>query len=471
MKFWQKLFLYTLILFMLAFDAGAYILTTQAYDFNRKREAENGIREQSVILSSVTGKIRSVETIYADAATSKERLDAILSPLADYYAPQGVLLALYNEDSLICSNIPAVDDGLLQLPDADHKRTLEAMLDGKRYLLVSSALPDYPHLTLVYARDISQADAFRREISKIFLLVTVSVTILLGAAIYLLLRHLTRPIDALNQMTAEIAGGAYDKRVALHRTDEFASLEKNFNLMADSVEQNIAHLARAAEDRQQFIDDLTHEMKTPMTSILGYTDYLQNAKATEEERQIAAAHLHDAALRLKNLSDKLLDLAFLRGEAITQNEITQKKVNIPALFSALTDAMQPLLAGRDLSLHTDATLTELQGDEILLLSMLTNLVENAAKASSPGDTITVRAYREDVPVLEVSDMGHGMMPEEIARITAPFYRVDKSRSRQYGGVGLGLSIVSQIAALHHGQLSITSAPGAGTTVRIFFFNM
>ena len=116
-----------------------------------------------------------------------------------------------------------------------------------------------------------------------------------------------------------------------------------------------------------------------------------------------------------------------------------------------------------------ANISELEGDEVLLLSMLANLVENAAKASLPQGRITVCACRQaGCRVLWVRDEGHGMKADEIQKITEPFYRVDKSRSRKLGGVGLGLSIVSQVAELHGAKLEIESAPGNGTTVRICF---
>ncbi len=464
MKFWQKMFLGTLLIFVLAFDAGAYILTSHAYHFNKQRETENGIREQSVILSSVTTRISNAETIYGDAAWDQERLTALLQPLAQYYKPQGVVLALYQEETQIYGNMQVPDGALLQIADADYKNTMDGLWEDKRYVFVASKIPDYPHLTLVYGRDISQLDGFRREVSRFFILLNLAVMAGMGTAIYFLLKHMTKPIDQLNLMTAEIAGGAYDKRVDLCRSDEFGQLEHNFNLMAESIEQNVVQLAQAASDRQRFIDDLTHEMKTPVTSILGYAEYLQKVNCTAQERDLAVGYLHDAALRLKNLSEKLLELAYLRGE-----KIQLKKVNVEELFRMVKDAAHPVLAARRLTLQMQADIVALEGDEILLLSMLSNLVENAAKASFPQGKITVCACREGgCPVLWVGDEGHGMEEEEIQKVTEAFYRVDKSRSRKLGGVGLGLSIVAQIAELHGARLEIHSSPGKGTTVRIYF---
>lgn len=148
MKFWQKIFLGTLIIFTLAFNLGAYILTTYSYHFNLQREQESGIREQSIILSSVTERISSAKTLYMDTAHNQDRLSAILKPLTDYYQPQGVSLALFDEERAVFSALPAFDPMLLHLKDTGQKNVTDLRCDSRRYLLVASQLPDDPHLTL-----------------------------------------------------------------------------------------------------------------------------------------------------------------------------------------------------------------------------------------------------------------------------------------------------------------------------------
>jgi signal transduction histidine kinase len=114
---------------------------------------------------------------------------------------------------------------------------------------------------------------------------------------------------------------------------------------------------------------------------------------------------------------------------------------------------------------------KIHGDETLLLSLLVNLVANAARASKSGAVIKVKVYStDDGAVFEVIDSGRGLAEEEIEKISAPFYRVDKSRSREFGGIGLGLSIVSQIVAIHNARLEINSVQDIGTTVRICFLS-
>ena len=463
MKFWHKIFFPVLIIFMVVFDAGALALTTYSYNFSRQREQESSLREQSIILSSIEESISNTEKVFENASMNHNRLQSILSPLADYYVKQGVFLGLFDVGGSIYSNTPDFSDELLLLSDSSKKNVTDRQVDGKRYVFIASQMPEYPHLTLVYARDITQIDQYRQNISRIFLWVSAAVFLVAGVCMYLILRHMTRPIGALDKITSEIAGGAYEKRVDIRRNDELGRLGQSFNRMADSVEKNVEQLTAAAEDRQQFIDDLAHEMKTPLTAVLGYGEYLQKAHSGEEERLAAAAHLQSAAQRLQSLSAKLLELTVLRHE-----ELVLEKVNVSDLFDKLFDMMLPQLTERGLKLHMEAEINTVTGDETLLLSLLSNLVENAARASSSGDTISVKACKQEGAVFEVTDTGCGLDPADTEKILLPFYRADKSRSRSHGGAGLGLSIVAQIAERHNARIEIESEPAKGTTVRVIF---
>jgi len=464
LKFWVKIFIGTMFVFTFAFAVGAIFLSSSAFNFNRRREIENGVREQSVILSSVENRINTIEQIYPDVTMNKERLAAIVKPLSDYYKMQNVLLALYCNGEEVYSDIPNAEFAELlefeALPKNKNKKYTDIVSDEKRYLLVSSPVGGDSNLIFVYARDISELDNFRKEISRSFQITSAVVLLSLGLLIYLMLRHFTRPIASLNKITAQIAKGDYGKRVDANRNDEFGALAQNFNTMADSVEENIQRLTRAAEDRQQFIDNLSHEMKTPLTAISGYAEYLRNARCNEEERITAAEHLYNMSLRLENLSKKLLDMAFMREKAIEKKPCDSGK-----LLRELAEMTSPLLSSRNQKLVIHNNTKFIDGDETLLLSMLANLVENAARASDPKSVITVKA---DDAAIEVIDTGRGIAPEEIEKITEPFYRVDASRSRKFGGVGLGLSIVSQIAELHGAKLEIESEPNKGTSVKIIF---
>ncbi|MBS4210451.1 HAMP domain-containing sensor histidine kinase [Bacillus sp. FJAT-50079] len=463
MKFWQKIFLSTLVIFITLFDIAAFVLVSSSYNYNLQREEDNSIREQAVILSSLENSITNANEIFPDTSYSKERLISIIKPLANYYETQNVYLALYNGNTKIFSNTPNFDDNLLNIQAKENINIHTSKIEEERYLFVASKFSSYPHLTFVYARDISQLDSFLFSISRVFVIVSVVVCIILALSIFLLLKRLTSPLTKLTVITSEIASGAYHKRVNIDRKDELGELGHTFNIMADSVEDKVNQLTKASESKQQFIDNLTHEMKTPLTSILGYSEYLQKAMINEEQRIIATGHLNEAAKRLQSLSTKLLDLTYIRGKTINL-----QKVNIEGLFSSLETIMAPILKKRNINLETITNIKWLRGDEALLLSLLINLVENSARASADNEVIFVKAYYKEYPILEVIDNGYGLDKKEIEKITEPFYRVDQSRSRDFGGAGLGLSIVAQIADYHGAKLIIQSQQG--TTVRIIFNN-
>ncbi|MGI6706327.1 MAG: sensor histidine kinase [Clostridia bacterium] len=289
------------------------------------------------------------------------------------------------------------------------------------------------------------------------------VSLILALAIFLLVKGLTRPISALNKATARISRGDYNERVSLRRQDELGELAQNFNIMAQAIQDHTQALTRAAEEKQRFVDNLAHELRTPLTAIQGYSEYLENAHCTEEERIRAAGHLSKAAARLQNLSFKLLDLTYLR----TRN-LQPEQLNVSGLFKELSSIMEPFLKEKGIILKIEEDLEHLWGDETLLLSLLSNLLDNAIQATATGGQITIKAYSAPNPILEVSDQGRGMDSQEIQRVLEPFYRTDKSRSRKNGGVGLGLTLCAQIAALHHAELSIDSQPGKGTSVKVIF---
>lgn len=363
---------------------------------------------------------------------------------------------------LIYSNGPAVDGQRPELTAAG-VTSITRRIKGRKYLYTTGPVSGYPNLILVHIRDLDGLEAFKENLISVFLWVSTGVCLVLALAIFLLVKGLTRPIEALNRAAARISRGDYNERIPVRRQDELGELAQNFNIMAQAIQDHTQALTRAAEEKQRFVDNLAHELRTPLTAIRGYAEYLQNAHCTEEERIKAAGHLSRAAARLQNLSFKLLEMTYLRTR-----KLQPKRLDVSGLFNELLVIMKPSLQEKRITLKLEKQLEYLWGDETLLLSLLINLVDNAIQASPMGSQITVKAYSAPNPVLEVSDHGRGMNAQEIQRVLEPFYRTDESRSRKHGGVGLGLTICAQIAELHQAKLLIDSQPGKGTTVKVVF---
>ena len=206
----------------------------------------------------------------------------------------------------------------------------------------------------------------------------------------------------------------------------------------------------------------THELKTPMTGILGYADLLRSMQPDPEEQREAAGAIYHEAHRLENLSVKLLQLLHLDEE-----ELTLVPLNLDKVVARAIQAARPALEQNG-NARAEAIPTGLwvMGDGDLLCDLVLNLISNAAKAG-PGGLITITAEQVGKTVLlRVRDRGCGIPADQLTRVTEPFYMVDKSRARKQGGSGLGLALCSRIAQAHGGTLTIKSDPGKGTAVTV-----
>ncbi len=286
------------------------------------------------------------------------------------------------------------------------------------------------------------------------------VGILLGfVLIGLLVRRSMQPLAVLKTAAGRIAAGGYGERATVLSKDEVGALANDFNRMAEAVENHIGDLTETAERQRLFISGVTHEFKTPLTTVILNADTLQNAYMDEKERQTALSYIERQCKWLERMTQKLLKLITLK------QDIELKPSSVPQLFERVEESMAETLRQRDTRLISECKLNTLSMDADLMQSVLINLEDNASTATAPGQAVTMRAYDD---VIEVSDNGIGIPESELARITEPFYVVDKSRSKKLGGSGLGLALVKEIVNAHGAALEIESSVGVGTTIRVRF---
>ncbi len=316
--------------------------------------------------------------------------------------------------------------------------------------------------TLYSAYDLSEAfDARSRSLQR-FLLLEAAVVIGAAAAAAIFSRKLIRPLALLNQASRRIAAGDYALRTNVRTDDEIGQLSKSFDSMAAAVQDKVAALELSVQQREDFMGAFTHELKTPMTGILGYADLLRSMQPDPAEQREAAGAIYHEAHRLESLSGKLLQLLHLDEEELALEPISLDR----AVTLAVKAARPALEQNGHARVETFATGLWVQGDTDLLCDLVLNLITNAAKAG-PGGAITVSAEQAGKTVLlRVRDHGCGIPADQLSRVTEPFYMVDKSRARKQGGSGLGLALCSRIAQAHGGTLTIDSAPGKGTAVTV-----
>lgn len=287
-----------------------------------------------------------------------------------------------------------------------------------------------------------------------------------GMCVFLLSRYITRPITKLYMLAGRIADGNYDLRSHNNSTDEIGELARNFNRMTDRLVEQMERKALEAKQKEDFTAAFAHELKTPLTSIMGYADMLNSMKLTDEECHEAYFYIFSQGKRLESLSHKLLELV-----SMDKNPITLKPVSAKSLEENIRTAMRPIWKQRGIRGKVDLEKGTIYGDSELLLSLFYNLLDNAVKAMDKGNTgfiLMKGAAQRNGYEIKVVDNGRGIPAEEISRITEAFYMVDKSRSRKEGGAGIGMALCQKIIQLHNGTLQIDSRLGEGTVMKVFF---
>lgn len=207
-----------------------------------------------------------------------------------------------------------------------------------------------------------------------------------------------------------------------------------------------------------------HELKTPLTSIIGYADMLNTVDLSEEERREAYYYIYSQGKRLESLSHKLLELV-----SMEQTEFQVRPVNTKDLEENVRNTMRPVFATKRIKGKIILEKGIIYGDKDLLLSVLYNLLDNAVKAVEEDGFILLKgAVVEQGYEIKVVDNGRGIPKQDISRITEAFYMVDKSRSRKEGGAGIGMALCQRIVTLHQGILRISSHQGEGTVMKLIF---
>ena len=220
-------------------------------------------------------------------------------------------------------------------------------------------------------------------------------------------------------------------------------------------------LETVSERRRQLLGSLTHELKTPMTSIIGYSDTLLHVKISEEQQKKALEHINSECRRLERLSGKMMTLIGLYDE----DRIHKEPYPVDRLVREVADLERYLMQDSQMELLAFSESWECEMDVDLMESLLVNLLDNAIKASKPGSVIELHGEKG---CIWVRDFGKGIPKEEIPRSTEAFYMVDKSRSRKAGGIGMGLALCQKIAEIHRANLVIESVVGQGTKISVVF---
>ncbi len=455
MKLRTYLATYLLFLFILFFCLGivsAYLTNTQINMSVEKCEAE---------YQTVSHTLTKDIIILMDGSSDfSQGVAAIVESYADYYNKNNIEIALTD---------------ISQNPEASGG-SAEAVLsflsnDVKLFIHITGLLPiPYDNYRLDYYYDLSENISNLRNINIILLIIFIAFSVITALILYLILSGIFHPLGVVSKASKEIASGSYGERINVKGSDEITVMAENFNLMARQIENQIRALEDEAADKQRFIDNFAHEIRTPLTAVYGYAEYMQRALMDGDEIIELTQSIMDRADHMKDISASLLQLATLRNYVPIRTVIPLKQ-----LFEDISWTLHRCASERNIEIVFDDGNLTLVAQEDLIRSMLLNLCFNAIKACPEhGGVIRLEAFEStdndlnSFISLAVTDNGCGIPAESIAKVTEPFYRVDKARSREQGGAGLGLTLCGQIAEAHRAVMEIESEEGKGTAVKIKF---
>lgn len=457
MKFRIKMMLCMLGLLAALFGVGGSLMIALSFRNSLERERQAAYNAYQMALGTLLIVNRAEgRSAYGDLAD-------ILRQLSQQSAGAWAALRLYTASDSIYEEgggLPAGPAPSAQ-PGACTIRYVPTGAGGHSLVVSGGLEAGGETLWLDMARDITPLFEARRMQQQTYLWVFALLAGLCALLSYSAARLLTRPLERLSQASRALAGGRLSARAAIDTQDEVGLVARDFNVMAEALEGNIAQLQEAMARQERFLGSFAHELKTPMTSMIGYADLIRGQTLSPEEVAEAANYIVTEGKRLENLSHKMLDLLMLE-----KAETAFSRVRPAALLRSLAAHLGPVYRREGIKLVCDCEDGECLLEPDLVKSLLVNLWDNARKAmDGRGGRIYVQLQMlaDGCRILVVDD-GRGIPPEALEHLTEAFYRVDKSRARAQGGVGLGLALCREIAALHHGGIRFQSKVGKGTAV-------
>lgn len=463
MRFWQKVFLSTLTLFMLFLSLCILFVVNAIYTMNLEIEREKASNEVYWLQKNLENEIGALE--------KRERLqkDALLSLIDSYgsfYEKQDTYLEVFQEGNSIYSTLPeGVSGGELPVEEKA-KRFQLVRWQGFSYYSIAGKL-DIPggEYGMSYTHKLTKLEEQWKWLKRQCLIISLCGSLGLMLVLLILMRRLTQPLELLSKSARVIAKGDFTHRVPVRGHDELAQLSGNFNDMSEEIKKQIQIVTEENRNKQLFIDNLSHEMRTPLTAIYGYAQYIQVTDHTERERYESMEYIMKECQRLRRMDEELLALTTLRGRKTD----FWKEVNLEELTNTVKHTLEEPMKKKQIVLSLSLEVKSMWGDAVLLESLIQNLLENAVLACGIHGVIglLVRNNSSGVRMI-ITDNGRGMEEEEVNYIMEPFYRIDKSRSRNEGGTGLGLSLCRKIVEIHHGTIHFKSFPGKGTEVTVDF---
>ena len=485
MKFRYKVLFVNIIVLSITLAISGYFIVSKQNRLVMDNQIKNSVVENNLVESAIEYSL--LDVINDPSSNVADYIPSIAERVAaGMLSASSDLVVTYDSDVLYNTSdeedIPSKE--ILSSSTGTRKNYIITKQKKKSYIyVISTVYINKSTINIITKRDNTETEQLLNKNISIFRYFLVIILLISGLIVYFLTKLLTRPLEKLNELTDNFAEGNFKERSKIRSHDEVGLLSDKFNHMADSVENHIEELGDMIHRRDQFVADFTHEIKTPMTTIIGYADTIRSVDLPREDEVKAANYIFSEGKRLEQMSAHLFNLIYLKD-----GEITKQPVNTQALGETVVETVLPAIKNAGLSLESDFESISILGDSALIKTAFINLIDNARKATCAAEDSDKCDSSEDRKTIlfsgriigdekekdnlkyefVVEDHGIGIAENDIERICDEFYMVDKSRSRSEGGAGLGMSLVAAILNKHNAQLQIESELGKGTKMIVTF---
>lgn len=458
MKFRWKMTLCMICLLSILFGIGGSAFISISFQASLEREQKSAMDSCQILLKSL--QVRDKTNLWID----ENGVTDVIRQMTGRGTFSAVRLASGNRELFTQGTAAADFRDLSHKTDSSHLAVAYFKdTHGTPYLQIASSFQlAGKTLYLNLGDNLSALYAARALQQQVYRWIYIAILLLCAVLAWIAAWLMTRPLSSLSKASKEIASGNLSYRSGIYSDDEIGALSKDFDTMAQQVENSIQSLKDSALRQEQFMGNFAHELKTPMTSIIGYADLLRGQTLTPEEQTDSANYIFSEGKRLESLSFKLLDI-FVSD----RKNLSLKSVSPAEIASDIAEHLRSAYEKDSVTLSCDCEdgLCLLEPD--LTRTLLLNLLENAKKAIEGAGWVRITGTMlPDGCRFTISDNGRGISEEALQHLTEAFYRVDKARSRSQGNAGLGLTLCAKIAELHHGNINFSSKPGSGTTVTV-----
>ncbi len=477
MKLFWKQFTTIVCLLVVLFTVFGTVFLQTFFQTMLEREKERGLEEWKMIQYAL---LASIEGLPQGYPIEDDVITEMSETIQDSIGSKENGIALYNEEKQLVYENDLYYGSLIGERMQTGRSAMWRLVMGTEdvHYLEALSLLESSHgsFYLAFSRNIQSVYDVREVMHTQYRMAVLGVIILSVPVSWFLSYHFTKPIRQLSRATKNFARGNYESRVEVKGEDELADLMRDFNRMAGRLEKSIWELEDSARRQEEFTGAFAHELKTPLTSIIGYGEMLRTMELSEKEKNSCADYIYQQGKRLERLSYKMMELV-----RVDKQNILLRPVKTTELCYEIERFTGRLLQQKGVLLRGRVEPGIIEGDMDLLCSLFGNLIDNAGKAcgrkdygkegdKKPGRGMITLIGRQEKNgySFTVMDNGCGIPAGEVEKITEAFYMVDKSRARKEGGAGIGMTLCSRIVKLHHAEWKIESVEGQGTTIRIFF---